>query len=286
MWLFLSILSAFSESIKDIFGKIGSNKTNIYTSALIMNLVTLFFTIPFMFSNPIPQLKTSFWIGTFAFLFITPVWSILYMKALKDSPLSVTLPMMAFNPVFTGLLAYFFKGTPPSTIGWLGIGLIAVGIYLINSKSGQKNLISPILHIFQNKGALFMLCVAFLWSVGAHFSKMKVDGSSAYFSTLTGGISGVVTTYMLAVMMKKNISFTSIKNNFWSLFPVGLFYYIATYTSSIALAGSSAVYVFSIKRSSMFFSAIAGKLFFKEELNIYKYVGLILLLGGIFCIAQ
>ena len=285
MWLILSLVSALSESIKDIFGKIGSNKTNEYTSALIMHLVTLLFTVPFIFINPIPKLNTAFWIGSFAFLFITPLWSILYMKALKDSPLSITLPMMAFNPVFTGLLSYIFQGKPPSIIGWIGICLISIGIYLINQQKNQKNIFSPIFHIMNDKGALYMLGVAFLWSLGAHFSKMRVDGSSPFFSTLTSGIIGVVTTYILSIIMKKSISFSSVKNNFWHLFPIGFFYYIATITSSVALVESSAVYVFSIKRSSMLFSSLAGKLFFKEVFNASKYIGLALLMGGIVCVA-
>lgn len=285
MWLILSLISALSESIKDVFGKIGSKKTNEYTSALIMHLVTLIFTIPFIFMNPIPKLTTPFWIGSFAFLFITPVWSILYMKALKDAPLSVTLPMMSFNPIFTGLLAYLFKGTPPSFMSWVGIGLITLGIYLVNLQKNKGNILSPLFQIINNKGAMYMLGVAFLWSLGAHFSKMRVDGSSPFFSTLTGGIIGVGTTYILAILRKKTISLLSVREHFWSLFPIGLFYYVATITSSIALVGSSAVYVFSIKRSSMLFSAIAGKLLFKEKFNTYKYIGLILLMGGIFCVA-
>src|SRR3990167_6379719 len=118
MWLILSFVSAFSESVKDVFGKIGSNKTNEYTSALTMHLVTFVVTIPLIFFNPIPKLLAPFWLSTLAFMFITPLWSVLYMKSLKEAPLSLSLPMMAFNPVFTGLLACVFGGKVPTLIGW------------------------------------------------------------------------------------------------------------------------------------------------------------------------
>lgn len=220
-------------------------------------------------------------------MLITPVWSVLYMKSLKEAPLSLSLPMMAFNPVFTGLLTYVFGGKAPTMIGWMCILSIGVGIYLINIKNNKESgIFTPIIHIVNNKGALYMLAVALLWSIGAHLSKIRVDSSSAFFSTWTAGVTGVISTYLLALLQKQRISITSIRTHFFTLFPIGFFYYIATITSNIALISGSAVYVFSIKRSSLLFSTLAGKLFFHEKLNIYKYLGLGLLLVGIILIAK
>lgn len=287
MWLILSFASAFSESIKDVFGKIGSNKTNEYTSALVMHLVTFIVTLPLIFFIPIPKLLVPFWLSTLAFMFITPLWSVLYMKSLKEAPLSLSLPMMAFNPVLTGLLAYVFGGKAPTMYGWVGILFIGIGIYLINIKNNKESgIFTPIIHIINNKGALYMLAVALLWSVGAHLSKIRVDSSSAFFSTWTASVTGIISTYFLALLRKQRISIKSVRTHFITLLPIGFFYYIATISSNVALISGSAVYVFSIKRSSLLFSALAGKLFFREKFNIFKYLGLGLLLVGILFIAK
>lgn len=286
MWIIYSLLASFSETAKDSFGKVSLVKTDEYISALSLHITTLFISSLFVIFYGIPEIKTEFWLGTVAFLFITPVWTLLYMKALKLSPLSITLPMMAFNPIFTALLAFVFQGSIPDASGWLGIVLISLGIYFVNSKSVQLNaIIENLQAIFNDKGAMAMLGVAFLWSLGAHFSKLRVDGSSALFSTFTGGLIGVMTTYILAFINRKKISVSVIVENYKNLLPMSGFYYLATITSSIALANGSAAYVFSVKRSSILFSSLVGKFFFGEHFTRWKYIGLFLIAIGIMAIS-
>lgn len=282
-WLGFSLTSALFETSKDTYGKRSSYKVSEFTSAFSLHFMALLFSILyFLIFSSFPSLKTEFWIGSSAFLFITPAWSILYTKALKHSDLSVTLPMMAFNPIFTALLNFFFKGGIVTNNGWVGIFLISIGIYFIHLKKDYltKPWI-PILRMFKDKGALEMLGVAALWSFGAHFSKMRVEGSSPAFSTMTGAIIGVVTTYFLATYKKQNTSLIDFKNHFKNLAPLGSFYYFATILSSVALKTGPTPYVFAIKRSSIIYSSLVGKFLFKETFNKFKYLGLILIASGI-----
>ena len=69
-------------------------------------------------------------------------------------------------------------------------------------------------------------------------------------------------------------------SNFKSQSLVGVFYFLATVISSYALVQGSAPYVFSLKRSSVIFSSLIGKFFFKEQLGLSKYIGLILIFSG------
>ena len=286
MWIALSIISALCESTKDAFGKISSVKNDEYTSAVWLHLFTLLIMTPVVLFSKFPTITNDFWVGSIAFVYLTPLWSILYMKALKLSPLSTSLPMMAFNPIFTGLLAFIFKGELPTVLGWMGIILISSGLYFINLKKSlsSKNLLHPFEVMFSDKGAQAMLGVAFIWSLGAFFSKMRVDGSSAVLSTFSGGVIGVVTTYLIAKYKGKTVFRGNFLSNFKSQFMVGFFYFLATIISSFALVQGSAPYVFSLKRSSVIFSSFIGKLFFKETLGVVKILGLILILLGMFFI--
>ncbi len=286
MWVLLSLIAAFSETAKDAFGKVSVVKTDEYTSGAILHITTFLISAILICIYGVPNIKPVFWLGSLAFLFITPAWTLLYMKALKLSPLSVTLPMMAFNPIFTALLAFIFQGSIPDISGWIGIFLISFGIYFVHVKNIRIDTIhSTIYSIFQDRGAVAMLIVAFLWSMGAHFSKMRVDGSSALFSTFTGGLIGVITTYFLAFINRKNISLKNVLTNYKQLLPMSIFYYLATITSSLALVSGSAAYVFSVKRGSIVLSALTGKFFFKEHFTKWKYLGLLLVGLGIIAIS-
>ncbi len=220
MWLIFSLLAAGSESLKDIFSKFSSTKTDVYTASFSLHFFSILLILPFLFWDGIPQLKTSFWLGSIAFLIITPLWTILYMKALRVSEISKVMSLMAFNPLFTGLLAFAFSEIKPTRLGWAGIILVCVGVYVANSSLRvlHKDIFFPIKNIFSDPGALAMLGVAFLWSLGAHFSKMRVEGSSAVFSTFTGGVIGVVTTYLVAILKKQRIQFSTLlqKNGIFS----------------------------------------------------------------------
>jgi uncharacterized membrane protein len=175
MWIILSLFSAIFESAKDTFGKKAVFKTDEYTSALSLHLFTLIVSVPVIIYTGIPKLTASFWWGSLLFLPITPLWSVSYMKALRISPLSVVLPMMAFNPIMTALLAFIFEGKGISMLGWLGVALISFGIYAIhlNLEIVKHDILAPLKQAFSNRGSQYMLFVAFLWSVGAYLSEWR-----------------------------------------------------------------------------------------------------------------
>jgi uncharacterized membrane protein len=243
-------------------------------------LLLLYMFLPYS----LPYLKASFWWGTLGFLPITPLWSVAYMKAVKLSPLTEVLPMMAFNPIFTALLAFVFTGRGLSLLGWFGIFLISLGIYAVNLKPEivRMGVLSPLQAAFTSKGSRYMLLVAFLWSIGAYLSQWRVAGSDPLFSTLTSGLVGITMTPLLALALRKPIRLTSYLKSGWSLLPIGIFYYLANLLSSYALLTGPVAYVFAIKRGSIVASAITGKYIFKEKLFTAKVIGLFLIIGGIF----
>jgi len=286
-WLLFSLLSAGSEALKDTFGKLSSQKTDEYVASFSMHFFSTLLALPLLFYFGMPELKQSFWVGSAAFLVLTPLWSILYMKALRLSQISKVIPLMAFNPLMTGLLAYFFTETAPKLFGWIGIFAICAGIYVANMdiKTLRNNFWSPIKNIFKDPGALAMLGVAAIWSLAAHFAKMRVDGSSAIVSTLSGGMIGMLTTFLVASFLKKPIKLNQIYNARKSLAPVGIFYFLATILSGIALGVGSATYVFAVKRSSIAGSLLTGKYIFKESIDLVKILGTALICVGVVLIA-
>jgi uncharacterized membrane protein len=68
---------------------------------------------------------------------------ILYVKAIKLSPLSLTIPFLAVSPVFIILIAFILLGEFPDRSGLLGILLIVIGAYLLNIKTTKEDLSRP-----------------------------------------------------------------------------------------------------------------------------------------------
>lgn len=282
LWIVLSISSALFESLKDACGKISTQQSDQHTSAFSLHLVTFIVSTGWLLFNGIPQLTPSFWWGTLAFLPLTPLWTYLYLKAMRQAPLSTTLPLMATNPVFTLIIASLLKRTIPSSGGVAGILLISLGIYIANLKTDKgSSLLTPFITVFHNPGARSMLAVAFLWSLGAIFSQWKVQGSNAWFSTWTSAVVGLLTTSIVAWYSHAKINLKSLKKLQLSQWGMSGFYFLANLASSLALQTAPAEYVHAIKRSSIIGSSAIGFVWFKEQASALKIIGSIVLGFGV-----
>jgi uncharacterized membrane protein len=282
LWIMLSISSAVFESLKDACGKISTQKSDPHTSAFSLHLVTFIASTFWLLFNGVPQLAPSFWWGTLAFLPLTPLWTYLYLKALREAPLSTTLPLMATNPIFTLIIANLLRGTTPSNGGVIGVILISLGIYIANLKTGKgTSLLTPFITIIHNPGARSMLAVAFLWSLGAIFSQWKVQGSNAWFSTWASAVVGLLTTVIVAKYSHFTISFQSLLRLQPSQWSMSGFYFLANLASSLALQTAPTEYVHAIKRSSIIGSSVLGFTWFKETINLAKVIGLVVLAAGV-----
>lgn len=287
MWVFYSLLAAAGDTGKSVWGKLSAVETNEFTAALSMHLVSLILFVPLVLLLGIPEIKSGFWWANLAFLFITPAWTLLYMRSLKRGDLSKVVPLLAVNPVFTAILGYAFKDEAVSLSGWLGILAISLGIYLMQMKveRSRKQLFQPILELAKEPGSWEMLSVALLWSLGAHFSNMRVDSSSPYFATFAGSLVGVISIWGVSLMAKTPLHFREIYRFKRELIPAGVMSSLSTIVAAMALVTGSPAYVFAVKRSGVVGSAVVGWIFFKEKVTKLQVIAIVLVLVGIVLMA-
>ncbi|MBM4328604.1 MAG: DMT family transporter, partial [Deltaproteobacteria bacterium] len=98
----------------------------------------------------------------------------LFLQAIRMAPLSLTIPLLAFTPVFTILTAALIVGEGISLLGGVGILMVTAGAYLLNGDLINLNFSAPIRAIFSNLGSRKMLVVAFLWSITSSLGKKGV----------------------------------------------------------------------------------------------------------------
>ncbi|MFC1627158.1 EamA family transporter [Patescibacteria group bacterium] len=282
MWIFYSFLTSFLETAKDVIGKTSSQKTDEYVSAFFFQFFALLFLLPLVISSGIPQLKTGFWASLSIGIILNTTWNILYMKAVKLSPLSVSIPMLAFNPIFTALLSIYFDNKLPSLIGWIGIILVSIGIYFqrLNKATLKKGILHPFKEIKDEPGSLAMLGVALIWSLGAHITKLNVVTSSTTFSAFARTLIPVIILFFIT-KKKSKFNFKSIKPHLLHLAPLGIVNGISKVTLGKALSLGYTPYVMPVKRTSIVWSSIAGKVLFKEEIKPIKIISLTLIMVGI-----
>jgi len=107
------------------------------------------------------------------------------MKAIRKSPLSLTLPYLAFTPAFMIFTGFVFLGETPNLWGLAGIFITCIGGYVLNLETGRNSFWAPIKAVFKETGSWLMLIVALLFSFSAVIGKKGILHSSPLFFTMT-----------------------------------------------------------------------------------------------------
>jgi drug/metabolite transporter (DMT)-like permease len=240
--------------------------------ALPVFLASLFFI-------EIPQLNKDFWLATLIALPFEIVAMILYTKALKSSPISLTMPFLALTPLFLILASYLILGEKVSVSGGIGIILIASGSYTLNIHKMRHSLFEPLKAVFSEKGSVMMIAVALIYSITSSLGKMAITNSSPVFF---GSFYFILMTILFTpIALSKNKGKLVItRKDILPLAAIGVTYSLMIIFHMLAMSLAKVAYMISVKRMSLLFSIIYGHFLFKEEKIAERTFGGILMFIG------
>ena len=232
-----------------------------------------------LFFIAIPSLDYVFFISFIVSLPLNAVPFFLYMKAIQVSPLSLTVPYLAFTPVFMIATGFVFLDEVPDRWGITGIAAVCVGSYVLNIDIKRRSLLAPFRAVFKEIGSWLMLVVAFVFSFSAIIGKLAILHSSVMFFQMS-----FFTTLNLLVIIIFLI-FGKIKLKTFTQMPVkgacaGILLYFHIMLHGFAISMTKAVYMMSVKRLSILFGVIYGGLVFKEENFLMRFSGAVLMFVG------
>ena len=191
---------------------------------------------------------------------------LLYIKAISAAPLSHTLPYLALTPVCAALTGWLLLG---ETIGWEGmggIGLVSLGVYLlnINASGNTSDLLAPVRFILRERGPRLMVIVALLMSLSSAVGK----GAVAYMPGAHFGAAYSVVMALVVMMLAwwRRRSFFRVlraKPAGCAVVSANMALMVVTHFAAIELI--TAAYMVAVKRSSMIFGLILGAWLFNES---------------------
>ena len=283
-WLILGIFTAFFEAVKDVFGKQNLKKSDEYVVAWSLAFFSVIFLTPWVIYTGIPALNSQFWFSLLIGGSINAVTTLLYIKAIKVSDLSLTVPLVALTPLFMLLTSPLIVGEYPKFFDYIGILLIVAGSYLLNIKEKSQGYLAPFKALLNEPGPKFMLIVAFLWSITSNFDKIGVKNSSPIFWLFS--LFGTMTILLLPVLLQKtpNPSRKIIKQ-LPMLAAMGFFNAIGVLCQMQALTLTLVVQVIAIKRTSVLMGVLFGHFIFKEKDIQQRLLGAGIMILGVFFIS-
>lgn len=281
IWVFYALLSAFMAASNDALTKRVLVRHNEYLIAWLR----LLWSLPFFFLGlvfvPFPGLDRAFFLAFFTSLPLEVTAVVLYVKALKASPLSLTLPFLSLTPLFLIVVPYMILGERISPFGTLGVLMIAVGSYTLNIGELRKGCLEPLKAITRERGSLYIIGVALIYSVTATLGKMAIEHSSPVFFGVTYNAALAIAITPLALY--KNRGAWRLQSHraaiAGSLLP-GFCHAAGILAHMIAISLTQVAYMISVKRLSLLMGVVYGWLLFKETNIRERLTGTILMVGG------
>jgi drug/metabolite transporter (DMT)-like permease len=207
-----------------------------------------------------------------------------FLSSIRMAHLSLTVPLLAFTPVFTLLTAWIILGEQINPSGYLGIGLVTVGAYLLNSNLMGLHVLAPIKAIVLSPGSRRMLFVAVIWSVTTTLGKKGVllYGAIPFGFVVLVGVTGMFAVASLFRWRVGRVKMQLGQATAGFLLFAGIFMAGAQITHFVSLSMAPAAYMISVKRLSMVFGVMLGWLMFREENVRYRLIGASVMVVGSF----
>ncbi len=188
----------------------------------------------------------------------------LYFRALQISPLSLSVPFLAFTPVFLIPSGFVMLGELPPPLKLLGVVLIVAGSLAMHRRLFAVGWLAPVKAVIQEKGSRYMLMVSFIFSITNPLDKKLVVMSDVFTEAFSYGLGLCLAFFVWGKLQGADFRAAARGNVKWIslaglldavslLFQLGSYAYIAV------------VITVSIKRAGIILSVLAGWLFFRER---------------------
>lgn len=286
-WLPIALLSAFSVATADALTKRYLSGYSAQESIMVRLGLTGVLLAPMILINPLPPTPTVFWVWIAILIPLEVLAMSLYVMAIRDSPLSLTLPYLAFTPVFVIATGWLILGETITPLGSVGVCLVVIGTWLLNIEHATidyRTWMAPFRAILRQPGARLMLAVAVIYSVTSVLSKeaMQYVGPIA-FGPFYFALIGLLTILVLGPVAGCSIKVLWRKPGWHVL--IALAMAVMVISHFLALDRVEVAYMISVKRASMLFGILYGAWWFSERQVGQHLLAGALMLSGVALIA-
>jgi drug/metabolite transporter (DMT)-like permease len=284
MWFFLSLLAALGLATADALTKRFLSDLPPYRMGVVRILSSAPWMVLALLFLPSAVPDQTFWLAIAAALPLEIFAFFLYMRALKLSPLSLSLPFLAFTPVFMILTGLFILGESIRLGGILGILLIVLGAYVLNLSKMKSGLLGPIRAVMHEPGSWIMLLVSFVYSLTAPIGKVAILHSNPWFFAAVYNLALSVVIVSLWPVAAGSAGARGIFCRPGPMLLIGLMAAMENFAHMMAIAQVEAAYMIAVKRLSLLFGVLYGAWWFGEQNIRERLAGAAIMIAGVFLI--
>ncbi len=209
LWFPLALIGAVSQAAESLSFKVLLRWFSPYVLAGFSYLAASAILLLVAFFSGIPPLGPGLFPALAVTVAINIAATILFLRALSTTDLSLCVPMLAFTPVFLILTSFVILGELPSAAGAAGILLVTAGAFLLARVPGDASLLTPFHTLRSERGVQLMILVAFLYSISVNYDKEVVTNSGPIFGAGLTSLFLAVSFLLIAVVAGRKGTFLS-----------------------------------------------------------------------------
>ncbi len=284
-WLPLTLLCALALASADAATKAWLQEFSAQELAVVRLGLTGLLLSPLLWDlPPLTGLPAAFWWWLAALVPLELLAMLLYMKSIRDHPLSLTLPYLAFTPVFVIGSACILLGEAVTLQGAGGVFLVVAGAWLLNGERAQaqdwRSWGEPFRAVVEQPGSRMMLATAAIFALTSTMGKGAMQYMAPeQFGPFYFGVLGLTVTLVFAV--PRPAMFRKFTRRPWSVLTVAALMGIMAYTHFLAIAQVEVAYMIAVKRVSLLFGILYGALLFRETGLIRRLPAGALMVAGV-----
>lgn len=220
----------------------------------------------FALTPQFPHLDWLFVVGVFGSAGLNAVAHLASTRALKLADVSLVTPLLIFSPVFTVLISALFLNEIPSARGVLGVGLVLIGAYWLNHRSGAGWL-APFKSLALTPGVALILLAGLLWAITPLFEKTTILHTNPESPRFAAFAATALLTLILtpAVIARGRPSIGKLFLHRREFFLAGLIAGIAPVLGYTAFSLGFVGYVTTLFKLSILMTMVWSFLFLKER---------------------
>ncbi len=196
IWL-LPIASGLADALSR--GVIKLTKIN----RLILVAGTYFFTLPFwtiwLFWSGVPKVGPIYWLYLIIHAPLLALATIFTVEAHRSSELTKTAPYLSLTPAYLLIIAPIMNAGTPTFWGAIGVLVITIGVYIINTKEKQDDLWAPFKNLKKERGARLMFYVGIIFAFTASIDLPAIRNANMPFYLLTDHATVAVLCSLVAL---------------------------------------------------------------------------------------
>jgi len=298
-WLLLALLSAASLASADAATKAWLRDYSAMEIGLVRFSLTGLLLAPLLLGMPAPwSLPMSFWGWVAAMIPLEIAAMLLYMAAIRDHPLALTVPYLAFTPAFVLGIAHWLLGETVSLQGAAGVLLVVAGAWLLNVRHARladyRSWAAPLAAIVREPGSRMMLAVAVIYAFTATMGKAVLAYlPPQYFGPFYFVVLGVVMPLVWALPWRRRagavgragrtgrrLSLGALLRRPRAVAAVAALNGVMIIAHFLAIARVEVAYMVAVKRTSLLFGILYGALVFGETgLSTHLAAGVLMVAG-------